>query len=106
MAAVVCYLLQVAKALSDISSAWQHTTAGNYTAAAAAARTAHAAAEAAFSHPAVLTQLNFPESHKLGVYMPLFLPLCVPLLQGLMGQLVYYSKQRRRYLLQAGATAG
>jgi phosphatidylinositol glycan class S len=97
------FLLQVARSLSDISSAWQHTAAANYSAAAAAATAAHAAAEAAFSHPAVLAQLNFPESHKLGVYMPLFLPLFVPLIQGLMGQLVYYSKQRQRYqqLLQA-----
>lgn len=86
---------QVAQSLSDISTAWQQTAAGNYTAAAAAATAAHAAAEAAFSHPAVLAQFNFPESHKLGVYMPLFLPLCVPLIQGLMGQLQHY-KQRRR----------
>lgn len=100
-------MLQVAQALSDISSAWQYTAAANYSAAAAAATAAHAAAEAAFSHRAVLAQLNFPESHKLGVYMPLFLPLCVPLIQGLMGQLVYYGKQRRRYqqLLQASRTA-
>lgn len=91
----------MSQALSAINSAWQHTAAGNYIAAAAAATSAHAAAEAAFSHPAVLAQLNFPESHKLGVYMPLFLPLCVPLIQGLMGQLVYYSKQRRRHR-QAG----
>lgn len=87
--------MQVVEALSDISRAWQYTAAGNYTAAAAAATTAHGAAEAAFSHPAVLAQLNFPDSHKLGVYMPLFLPLCVPLIQGLMLQLTHFTKRRR-----------
>jgi hypothetical protein len=29
--------------------------------------------------------------------MPLFLPLCVPLLQGLSAQLVYYKQQRQSY---------
>lgn len=77
----------MAQALADIALAHAHTAAGAYAAAAAAASTAHAAAEAAFSHPAVLTQLNFQDSHKLGVYMPLFLPLAVPLLQGLVLQL-------------------
>ena len=90
-------LTQVAEALSDIDKTWQHTAAGNYTAAAAAAAAAHGAAEAAFSHPAVLTQLNFPDSHKLGVYMPLFLPLCVPLIQGLTLQLKRYVQRRREW---------
>lgn len=86
-------------ALSEIGKTWQQTAAGDYQAAATAATAAHAAAEAAFSHPAVLAQLNFPESHKLGVYMPLFLPLCVPLIQGLMGQLKHLSERRRGYAL-------
>jgi len=92
-------LLQVTGALSEIDKAWQQTAAGDYLAAAAAATAAHAAAEAAFAHPAVLAQLNFPESHKLGVYMPLFLPLCVPLIQGLMGQLKHFCERRRVYAL-------
>jgi phosphatidylinositol glycan class S len=73
-------------------------SAGNYLAAAASARAARAAAESAFLHPAVLAQLNFPESHKLGVYMPLFLPVTVPLLQGLITELARYIKRRRAWL--------
>eukprot|EP00983_Pelagomonas_calceolata_P096976 1158194-Pelagomonas_calceolata.AAC.5 len=42
-------------------------TPGDYIAAGREARAAHASAEAAFSHPAILAQLSFPESHKLGV---------------------------------------
>eukprot|EP00882_Tetradesmus_deserticola_P034284 GHRQ01039284.1.p2 GENE.GHRQ01039284.1~~GHRQ01039284.1.p2 ORF type:complete len:111 (+),score=35.27 GHRQ01039284.1:32-364(+) len=90
-------LTQVDQALSDVAQAWQHITAGDYHAAGAAAAAARAAAEAAFLHPSVLAQLNFPESHKLGVYMPLFLPVSVPLLQGLMSQLRHYVKRRREY---------
>ncbi len=48
-----------------------------------AARAAHAAAEAAFSHPAVLTQLSFPDSHKVGVFMPFFLPALLPVVVAL-----------------------
>lgn len=97
-------LMQVGQALSDVQRAWQHITAGDYHAAGAAAAAARAAAEAAFLHPAVLAQLNFPESHKLGVYMPLFLPVSVPLLQGLLLQLRQYVKRRREFI--AGLPAG
>eukprot|EP00879_Flechtneria_rotunda_P013519 GHRR01014116.1.p1 GENE.GHRR01014116.1~~GHRR01014116.1.p1 ORF type:complete len:763 (+),score=295.93 GHRR01014116.1:423-2711(+) len=88
---------QVQQALSYINTAWQHIAAGDYHAAAAAAGAARAAAEAAFSHPAVLAQLNFPESHKLGVYMPLFLPVSVPILQGLIRQVAHYVSRHREF---------
>lgn len=94
---LTCCSLQVQTALQDIKLAWQHIAAGDYHRAGAAAAAARAAAEAAFLHPAVLAQLNFPESHKLGVYMPLFLPVSVPLMQGLVGQLAHYITKRRSY---------
>jgi phosphatidylinositol glycan class S len=96
--------VQVEQALLDIHSAWQHIAAGDYPAAGAAAAAARAAAEAAFLHPSVLAQLNFPDSHKLGVYMPLFLPVSVPLLQGFVLQLKHYVQRRRDYA--AGLRAG
>jgi phosphatidylinositol glycan class S len=96
--------VQVEQALLDIHSAWQHIAAGDYHAAGAAAAAARAAAEAAFLHPSVLAQLNFPDSHKLGVYMPLFLPVSVPLLQGFVLQLKHYVQRRRDYA--AGLRAG
>jgi phosphatidylinositol glycan class S len=87
----------VQQALSDIQQAWQHIAEADYHAAGAAAAAARAAAEAAFLHPSVLAQLNFPESHKLGVYMPLFLPVSVPLLQGFVLQLKHYIRRRAEY---------
>jgi phosphatidylinositol glycan class S len=89
--------MQVEQALSHIQRAWQHIAAGDYDAAGAASAAARAAAEAAFLHPSVLAQLNFPESHKLGVYMPLFLPVSVPLLQGFVLQLRHYIMRRKEY---------
>lgn len=97
--------VQVETALQDIELAWQHIAAGDYHEAGAAAAAARAAAEAAFLHPAVLAQLNFPESHKLGVYMPLFLPISVPLVQGLVGQMIRYVSQWRSYRAKAAAAA-
>jgi phosphatidylinositol glycan class S len=82
----------VTASLASIQSALQAIRSGDYAAASAAARAARAAAESAFLHPAVLAQLNFPESHKLGVYMPLFLPLCVPVLKGLLLEVKRYMK--------------
>eukprot|EP00775_Hariotina_reticulata_P014170 gene14170-14311_t len=54
---------QVQQALHDLSSAYLHIADANYLASGADAAAARAAAEAAFLHPAVLAQLNFPESH-------------------------------------------
>jgi phosphatidylinositol glycan class S len=87
----------VSFALASLSEALAHARRGAYGAASAAARGARAAADAAFLHPAVLTQLNFPDSHKLGMYMPLFLPVSVPLLQGLARELLRHRRRRREW---------
>jgi phosphatidylinositol glycan class S len=94
--------LKVSLALAALREALAHAAAGAYGAASAAARAAHAAAEAAFLHPAVLTQLNFPDSHKLGIYMPLFLPASVPLIQGVGRELVRYLRRRREWRAGGG----
>ncbi len=88
---------QVHQSQAAIQRALAAITAGDYHAASVAAQAARASAEAAFLHPAVLTQLNFPESHKLGIYMPFFLPVCVPVLQGLVSELFRYVKQRQQW---------
>ncbi|KAI8463407.1 MAG: phosphatidylinositol-glycan biosynthesis class S protein [Monoraphidium minutum] len=96
---------QVALSLASLSEALTHAARGAYGAAALAARAARAAAEAAFLHPAVLTQLNFPDSHKLGIYMPLFLPASVPLLQGVAKELLRFRRRRRQYAAAVAAAA-
>lgn len=93
-------LTQVNMALASLSEALVHAGRGAFGAASAAARAAHAAADAAFLHPAVLTQLNFPDSHKLGIYMPLFLPVSVPLLQGAVRELARFIKKWRQWRRQ------
>lgn len=97
--------MQVQQALQELSSAYLYIVDGNYLAAGASAAASRAAAEAAFLHPAVLAQLNFPESHKLGVYMPLFLPVSVPLLQGLLSELRHSVVRRMQWRGRTGLSA-
>jgi hypothetical protein len=56
---------------------------GDYVRACQAAGVAHTFAEAAFSNPAILAQLSYPPSHLVGVYVPLFLPLGLSLVQAI-----------------------
>ncbi len=55
----------VSASLSSFHSAIQSAFRGLHEETVRAARIAHAEAEAAFSHPAILPQLSFPESHKV-----------------------------------------
>ncbi|KAG1668848.1 hypothetical protein FOA52_004943 [Chlamydomonas sp. UWO 241] len=77
---------QVDAALAALEHAIEAAADGDYRAAAAAAQAAHTQAEAAFSNPAVLAQLSFPQSHLIGVYVPLFLPLGMSVLQALLSE--------------------
>ncbi len=85
---------QVQQAMAALGTAISLVEAGQYEGASWAAAQARSNAEAAFLHPAVLAQNNFPDSHKLGIYMPLFLPVSVPLLQGLVLELVRLLRAR------------
>lgn len=96
---------QVQDALSALTEVRAHIAAGAYHEASASARAARAAAEAAFLHPAVLAKLNFPESHKMGIYMPLFLPVSVPLLQGLGAEALRSARRWREFRTAAAAAA-
>ena len=72
---------QVEEALVALDEAAAAAKDGDYRAACFAAQAARTAAEAAFSNPAVLAQLSFPQSHLVGVYLPLFLPVGMSLIQ-------------------------
>lgn len=100
--------VQVAAALAAADAAREACARGDYEGAAVAASAAAGAADAAYLHPSVLSQLNFPDSHKLGVYMPYFLPASVPLIQGLAREARRWIRRRRkeRVAAAAGAAAG
>ena len=83
-----------ARALNGTAAAAQAAAAGAHAEAAAAAASAHAAAEGAFFHPSVLALLYFPSDHKLAVYLPLFLPVLLPLTLAAMREARHYRCRR------------
>jgi len=60
------------------------------------ARDAASQASAAFFHPGMLAMLYFPPEHTYAVYTPLFVPVCVPLLSGIMREVKRIRKERER----------
>mmetsp|Transcript_17677 Transcript_17677/g.46359 ORF Transcript_17677/g.46359 Transcript_17677/m.46359 type:complete len:129 (-) Transcript_17677:303-689(-) len=87
---------QVHEALDALHLAMLAAKEGDYIAAGREARAAHASAEAAFSHPAILAQLSFPESHKLGVYMPLFFPALLTVMLALLREVQHHVQCSRK----------
>ncbi|KAJ3127982.1 hypothetical protein HK100_009429 [Physocladia obscura] len=61
----------------------------------AASRTAIISAERAFFDPTMVSLLYFPDEHKLAVYLPLFLPVGVPLLSTIGQEIRKYIKKRK-----------
>lgn len=59
------------------------------------ARRARRVAEEAFSHPSILAQLNFPDQHKIAMYMPLFMPAGAAILTAFTKELQRYVRRMR-----------
>ena len=91
----------MARALDALDEARASATDWDYAAASRAAQSARTAAEAAFSNPAVLAQLSFPQSHLIGVYVPFFLPVGLSVLQALVLEIKHSLKRR-----QTASTSG
>lgn len=70
----------------------------NYLACAENTRRARRLAEEAFSHPSILAQLNFPDQHKVAMYLPLFLPAGLAILMAL-------GKEAKRYIKRKQASS-
>jgi len=71
---------KVRDALAWLDASAAALAAAEYTAAVTASRRALAAAEAAFFDPAMVAQQYFPDEHKYAVYLPLVLPVSLPIL--------------------------
>ncbi|KAI8609752.1 phosphatidylinositol-glycan biosynthesis class S protein [Chytriomyces sp. MP71] len=84
---------KIAHALRAIEVA--RSPAGAHDVRLAAAGVAVKVAEEAFFDPTMVSLLYFPSEHKLAVYMPLFLPVGVPLLQTLVQEFKKIVAKRR-----------
>ncbi|KAJ3152344.1 hypothetical protein HDU86_005873 [Geranomyces michiganensis] len=89
---------QVLQALSSLRNA--HTSlqsaTSNHTMASLHARAAIMASESAFFDPTMVAMLYFPDEHKYAVYMPLFVPVSVPVLIAVIKELKRWKDERRR----------
>jgi phosphatidylinositol glycan class S len=74
---------QVEKSVSAIKSSFQEALRGELTLAQKNAIEAFKSSEIAFHHPKNLAQLYFPDDQKYAIYIPLFLPVGIPVLMSL-----------------------
>ncbi|KAK3762447.1 hypothetical protein RRG08_009836 [Elysia crispata] len=86
---------EVEFAVASIKSSHHHLANGNLKEAFLASRNALKASELAFFHPSLLELLYFPEDQKFAIYIPLFLPISIPVVTSTV-QAIKWLNQRRK----------
>uniref|UniRef100_A0A3Q1C703 Phosphatidylinositol glycan anchor biosynthesis, class S n=1 Tax=Amphiprion ocellaris TaxID=80972 RepID=A0A3Q1C703_AMPOC len=84
---------QVSSAVTSLQLAVAELEAGNLGFALQYSKEAILASEKAFFDPSLLHLLYFPDDQKFAIYIPLFLPMCVPILLSLL-KIVSEARQR------------
>lgn len=85
---------KVLSAVTSLQAAIAELEAGNLAFAFQYSREAILASECAFFDPSLLHLLYFPDDQKFAIYIPLFLPMCVPIVISL-AKIVNEMRQRR-----------
>ncbi|KAL7853637.1 hypothetical protein AOLI_G00204810 [Acnodon oligacanthus] len=85
---------QVSSAVTSLQAAVAELEAGNLAFALQYSREAILASERAFFDPSLLHLLYFPDDQKFAIYIPLFLPMCVPIVLSLL-KIANEIRQRR-----------
>uniref|UniRef100_A0A8C6Q2H3 Phosphatidylinositol glycan anchor biosynthesis, class S n=1 Tax=Nothobranchius furzeri TaxID=105023 RepID=A0A8C6Q2H3_NOTFU len=86
---------QVSSAVNSLQLAVAELEAGNLKYALQLSKEAILASEKAFFDPSLLHLLYFPDDQKFAIYIPLFLPMCVPILLSLI-KMASEARQKRR----------
>ncbi|XP_038129962.1 GPI transamidase component PIG-S [Cyprinodon tularosa] len=86
---------QVSSAVTSLQLAVAELEAGNLGFALQFSKEAIMASEKAFFDPSLLHLLYFPDDQKFAIYIPLFLPMCVPILLSLLKMASEARKKRR-----------
>ncbi|CAJ1063947.1 GPI transamidase component PIG-S [Xyrichtys novacula] len=86
---------QVSSAVTSLQLAVAELEAGNLGFALQYSKEAILASERAFFDPSLLHLLYFPDDQKFAIYIPLFLPMCVPILLSLL-KIVSEARKKRR----------
>ncbi|XP_030638005.1 GPI transamidase component PIG-S [Chanos chanos] len=85
---------QVSSAVTSLQAAVAELETGNLDFALQYSREAILASERAFFDPSLLHLLYFPDDQKFAIYIPLFLPMCVPIVLSLL-KIVKELRQKR-----------
>uniref|UniRef100_A0A8D3DPD6 Phosphatidylinositol glycan anchor biosynthesis, class S n=1 Tax=Scophthalmus maximus TaxID=52904 RepID=A0A8D3DPD6_SCOMX len=86
---------QVSSAVTSLQLAVAELESGNLGFALQYSKEAILASERAFFDPSLLHLLYFPDDQKFAIYIPLFLPMCVPILLSLL-KIISDARQKRR----------
>ncbi|GFS10068.1 GPI transamidase component PIG-S-like [Elysia marginata] len=86
---------EVESAVASIKSSHNHLAYGNLREAFLASRDALRASELAFFHPSLLELLYFPEDQKFAIYIPLFLPISIPVVTSTVQAIKWFRKLRK-----------
>ncbi|KAG0375407.1 hypothetical protein BGX24_009148 [Mortierella sp. AD032] len=87
---------EVTEALRDIGRSCEHLSRQEYVEALAASRDGLVKSEMAFFDPTMVSMLYFPDEHKYAIYMPLFVPISVPLLMSLLRELKRLKEKKKQ----------
>jgi len=94
-ACVTLSVFQVSSTVTSLQLAIAELEAGNLGFALQYSKEAILASERAFFDPSLLHLLYFPDDQKFAIYIPLFLPMCVPILLSLI-KIASEFRQRRK----------
>lgn len=87
---------QVESAVTGIKEAHRHLSSGQIARAFTQSRKALASSEKAFFDPSLLELLYFPEDQKFAIYIPLFLPIGLPILGSLFKAIKWIKTNRNQ----------
>lgn len=89
---------EVERSVNSLKLSYAEAQAGNLRAALQHAIISYKSSEVAFHHPSNLAQLYFPDDQKYAIYIPLFLPVGIPVLLSLRSIMqafkVWYQKRK------------
>lgn len=80
---------EVHRSVESLKLAYKEALFGNITESLEFAQIAYTSSEIAFHHPSNLAQLYFPDDQKYAIYIPLYLPVGIPVLLSLRGLIKY-----------------
>ncbi|KAF2076190.1 hypothetical protein CYY_002490 [Polysphondylium violaceum] len=85
---------QINMAIESLDKAHQCLENSDYRCALTHSKRGLVSSESAFFDKNMLSQLYFPDEHKYAVYTPLFVPVCFPIIAGIIQEIKHYKMKR------------